>query len=221
MSLRQNKYFCNVKNIKTKIRIMNKIYYLICVFSVAILASCSSTDTLTEQENPVPNVLNLRMTKDVTCEDHNYVRETIPTTSESRKRTDETTEYEYVEPVKSIELTYVDGDSLKYVHKALQLECGSAVWLSVNYDSNAKRIMIVENGINDNMADCMCHYSPEGNIGKLETGKYTIAIYRDIQTNSYDNYSPKPIEELKAYFEKEINFKKGMHVVITEEELNK
>ena len=52
---------------------MKKIYYLICVLAVATLASCSSTDSLTEQEKPAPNVLELElnMTKDAECEDHN------------------------------------------------------------------------------------------------------------------------------------------------------
>ena len=40
---------------------MKKIYYLNCVFTAAVLASCSSTDSLTE---PAPNVLGLTMTKE-------------------------------------------------------------------------------------------------------------------------------------------------------------
>ena len=195
---------------------MKKTYYLICVFTAAVLASCSSTDSLTE---PAPNVLGLTMTKEAKCEDHNYVREVNPATSDARQRTDEETEYEYVEPVESVVLTYVEGDSLKYKHNAIRLGCGSSVWLSAYYDSDAKRIMVVENGVYNNMMDCLCHYSPEGNIGKLEPGKYTIALYTDIQLVN-GKYSPRPIEQLKPYFEKEINFKKGMHIEITEEELS-
>lgn len=203
---------------------MKKIYYLICVLAVATLASCSSTDSLTEQEKPAPNVLELElnMTKDAECEDHNYVREVIPATSEARQRTDEATEYEYEEPVESVVLTYVEGDSLKYKHNALVLECLSTVWLRAYYDPDAKRIMIVENSVENNMVDCVCHYSPEGNIGKLEPGKYTVAIYRDMQIIDYEGpveYIPRPVEQLKPYFEKEINFKKGMSIEITKEEL--
>ena len=72
------------------------------------------------------------------------------------------------------------------------------------------------------MVDCVCHYSPEGNIGKLEPGKYTVAIYRDMQIIDYEGpveYIPRPVEQLKPYFEKEINFKKGMSIEITKEEL--
>lgn len=200
---------------------MKKIYYLNCVFTAAVLVSCSSTDSLTE---PAPNVLGLTMTKEAECEDHNYVREVNPATSEARQRTDEETEYEYVEPVESVVLTYVEGDSLKYKHNAIRLGCGSSVWLSAYYDSDAKRIMVVENGVYNNMMDCMCHYSPEGNIGKLESGKYTIALYTDIQIIDYEGpveYIPRPVEQLKPYFEKEINFKKGMSIEITKEELHK
>lgn len=56
-------------------------------------------------------------------EDHNYVREVNPATSEARQRTDEETENEYVEPVESVVLTYVEGDSLKYKHNAIRLGC--------------------------------------------------------------------------------------------------
>ena len=181
---------------------------------IALLSSCSSTDSVTDPEAPINLKLEARLVRKPECKNDAFVREASPETNESRKRTDGEGEYEFVQPVESIAFSYVEGDSLNVLHNNFYASCGTGFSTDVIFERETKTIHFVEIHNVDLEADCMCVYDINSNIGKLEPGKYKVIVHRYWEDKSHP-WMPSPdymTNDLNKIFETEIDFKRGLEV---------
>ena len=180
----------------------------------ALLTSCSSTDSVTDPEAPINLNLEARLVRKPECKNDAFVREASPETNESRKRTDGEGEYEFVQPVQSINFSYVDGDSLKIQHNDFYISCGTMFRTDVLFEKETNTIHFVEIFNADMFVKCMCVYDLDSNIGKLEPGKYKVIVHRYWEDRS-EHWMPSPdymINDLNKIFETEIDLKEGLNV---------
>lgn len=182
---------------------------------IALLSSCSSTDSVTDPEAPINLKLEARLVRKPECKNDAFVREASPETNESRKRADGEGEYEFVQPVESIAFSYVEGDSLNVLHNNFYASCGTGFSTDVIFERETKTIHFVEiHNMEDLWAKCMCVYDINSNIGKLESGKYKVIVHRYWEDKSHP-WMPSPdymTNDLNKIFETEIDFKQGLEV---------
>ncbi len=182
---------------------------------IALLTSCSSTDSVTDPEAPINLKLEARLVRKPECKNDAFVREASPETNESRKRTDGEGEYEFVQPVESFSFSYVDGDSLKIQHKNLSASCGINIRTDVWYEKETNTIRFVETfEYEDLYLKCNCIYDVDSNIGKLVPGKYKVLVHRYKKDMSRP-WMPSPdylANDFNKIFETEIDFKQGLEV---------
>ena len=182
---------------------------------IALLTSCSSTDSVTDPEAPINLNLEARLVRKPECKNDAFVREASPETNESRKRTDGEGEYEFVQPVESFSFSYVDGDSLKIQHNNLSASCGINIRTDVWYEKETNTIRFVETfEYEDLYLKCNCIYDVDSNIGKLVPGKYKVAVHRTWRKTS-EPWMPSPdyaANDLNTIYETEIDFKQGLNV---------
>ena len=177
---------------------------------IALLTSCSSTDSVTNPEAPVK--LEARLVRKPECKNDAFVREASSETNESRKRTDGEGEYEFVQPVESFSFSYVDGDSLKIQHNNLSEICGTNIRAHVLFEKETNTIRFVETfELGENFSKCKCIYDVDSNVGKLVPGKYKVLVRRVSRIMS-EPWMPSPIDDLPPIFETEIEFKQGLNV---------
>lgn len=181
---------------------------------IALLSSCSSTDSVTDPEAPINLKLEARLVRKPECKNDAFVREASPETNESRKRTDGEGEYEFVQPVESIAFSYVEGDSLNVLHNNFYASCGTGFSTGLIFERETKTIHFVEIRNEDLVAKCMCVYDINSNIGKLEPGKYKVIVHSYWENKSHP-WMPSPdylANDFNKIFETEIDFKQGLEV---------
>jgi len=181
---------------------------------IALLSSCSSTDSVTDPETPINLKLEARLVKTPECKNDAFVREASPETNESRKRTDGEGEYEFVQPVESIAFSYVEGDSLNVLHNNFYASCGTRFSTGLIFERETKTIHFVEIRNVDLEWKCMCVYDINSNIGKLEPGKYKVIVHSYWENKSHP-WMPSPdylANDFNKIFETEIDFKQGLKV---------
>ena len=181
---------------------------------IALLSSCSSTDSVIDPEAPINLKLEARLVRKPECKNDAFVREASPETNESRKRTDGEGEYEFVQPVESIAFSYVEGDSLNVLHNNFYASCGTRFSTGLIFERETKTIHFVEIRNVDLEWDCMCVYDINSNIGKLEPGKYKVIVHSYWENKSHP-WMPSPdykANDLNKIFETEIDFKQGLEV---------
>lgn len=181
---------------------------------IALLSSCSSTDSVTDPEAPINLNLEARLVKTPECKNDAFVREASSETNESRKRADGEGEYEFVQPVESIAFSYVEGDSLNVLHNNFYASCGTRFSTDVIFERETKTIHFVEIRNEDLVWKCMCVYDINSNIGKLEPGKYKVLVHRYMEDMSRP-WMPSPdylANDFNKIFETEIDFKQGLEV---------
>ena len=180
---------------------------------IALLTSCSSTDSVTDPEAPIN--LESRLVNIPVCKNDQYVREVSPQVGEVTTRTDVGTTYEFVAPVETYNFKYVEGDTLKYLHKDFSSNCASDFDVKVVFDSENQTIYIVELDKRDVSAKCLCYYDLESNMGKLVPGEYNVRVYRywDSPLSSHMfSLTPEFLEKDISYklFERTINFNQDL-----------
>jgi hypothetical protein len=179
---------------------------------IALLSSCSSTDSVTNPDSPVN--LESRLVNIPVCKNDQYVREVSPQVGEAKTRAVEAN-YEFFEPYEKYCLKYVEGDTLKYLHKDFSSNCASDFDVKVVFDSENQTIYIVELNKRDVLANCLCYYDLESNMGKLVPGEYNVRVYRywDSPLSSHMfSLTPEFLEKDISYklFERTINFNQDL-----------
>ncbi|MBP5478085.1 MAG: hypothetical protein J6Y15_01810, partial [Bacteroidaceae bacterium] len=168
-------------------------------------------------EQPSTPKLEARLVNTPECKNASFVREVSPATNEARKRTEGDTEYEFVSPVDSIVLSYLDNGSMKYLHINSSASCESEFKVVALYNTETNTIEIAE--VNkDGGTNCFCYYDVESTIDNLSSGKYRVRIHKFWDSPMSSFMLPDITTDFLAdetsnlILETEIEFKDGMNV---------